>query len=118
MTYSQNQMIIMKTVDYIAQHYQDSIPLSKLLQIANMSKSYYLRLFRQYIGTTPHNYLLSLHITKAKEYLEITNITIHEIACILGFTDDAAFSNCFRAAVKTSPFQYHRKNAITKRQIQ
>lgn len=116
MTYSQNQMIIMKTVDYIAQHYQDSIPLSKLLQIANMSKSYYLRLFRQYIGTTPHNYLLSLRITKAKEYLEITDMTMHAIACTLGFSDDAAFSNCFRTTVGLSPFQY-RKTAITKQQI-
>ncbi len=116
MNYSQNQIIIMKTADYIAQHYQNNIPLSNLLEIANMSKSYYLRLFRQYIGTTPHNYLLSLRITKAKEYLEISDMTIHEIACTLGFTDDAAFSNCFHTTVGLSPFQY-RKTAITKQQI-
>ena len=34
-----------------------------------MSKSYFLRLFRRYMGTTPYNYLVNFRITQAKELL-------------------------------------------------
>lgn len=114
-SYSRNQSAIMKTADHIAAHYNEPFDLHELLEMANMSKSYYMRLFRQYIGTTPYNYALNLRITKARELLEITDMTIHEIAMETGFSDDAAFSTRFSDIVKISPLRY-RKEAITKLQ--
>ena len=38
-----------------------------------MSKSYFLRLFRRYMGTTPYNYLVNFRITQAKELLVLTD---------------------------------------------
>lgn len=72
-----------------------------------------MHLFRQYMGTTPYNFMLNLRITKAKELLEVTEWTIHEIAMKTGFSDDAAFSTRFSAIVKISPLKY-RREAITK----
>ena len=106
----------MKSADHIASHYNEPFDLDTLLKISHMSKSYYMRLFRQYTGTTPYNYALSLRITKAKELLEVTDMTVHEIAMETGFCDDAAFSTRFSSIVKTSPLKY-RKEAITKKQI-
>lgn len=114
-SYSPNQSAIMKTADHINAHYNEPFDLYTLLEMANMSKSYYMRLFRQYIGTTPYNYALNLRITKAKELLEITDKTIHEIAMETGFSDDASFSTRFSGIVKISPLKY-RKEAITKLQ--
>lgn len=112
-SYSRNQQLIMKTADYISAHYNEPFELDVLLELANMSKSYYMRLFRQYIGTTPYNYMLNLRITKAKELLEITDQSIHEIAMETGFSDDASFSTRFSSIVKTGPLKYRQK-AITK----
>ncbi len=114
--YSRNQKLIMKTADYIASRCCSDISLPELLKIAGMSRAYYLRLFRQYIGTTPHNYLLSLRITKAKELLEVTDLSIHEIAMETGFSDDASFSTRFSAMAGISPSRY-RKDAITRKQV-
>lgn len=66
------------------------------MDIAHMSKAWYMRMFRKYIGTTPYNHILSLRITKAKEYLEVTDMTVHEIATATGFSDDPSFSTLFR----------------------
>ena len=41
-----------------------------------MSKSYFLRLFRRYMGTTPYNYLVNFRITQAKELLVITDHSV------------------------------------------
>lgn len=114
-SYSRNQSLIMKTADHISAHYNESFDLSLLLEMAHMSKSYYMRLFRQYIGTTPYNYMLSQRITKAKELLEVSDMTVHEIAMETGFSDDASFSTRFTDIVKTSPLKY-RKEAITRLQ--
>ncbi len=107
-----NRQRILKTADYLQSHYQEKMNLEQLLKIVNMSKSYYLNLFRQYIGTTPYNYLLSLRITKAKELLELSNLPIREISDNVGFSDNTGFSVRFKTMVGQSPQEY-RKNAIT-----
>ena len=112
---SHNQKQIEKSAAYIQQHYTEHISLETLFDIAHMSKAYYMRLFRKYMGTTPYNYILNLRITKAKEYLEVTDMTIFEIASATGFSDDSAFSTRFSAITGISPLNY-RKNSITRRQ--
>lgn len=106
---------IMKSAAYIRQHFNEPIGIRDLLPIANMSRAYYMRMFRRYIGTTPYNYLLSLRITKAREYLEVTDYPIHEIALRTGFSDDPSFSSRFSAMVGISPLKY-RREAITRNQ--
>ena len=112
---SQNQEMILKSAAYIQRHYTEPIKLETLMDIAHMSKAWYMRMFRKYIGTTPYNHILSLRITKAKEYLEITDMTVHEIAIATGFTDDPSFSTRFSAMTGMSPLKY-RKEAITRKQ--
>ena len=53
-----------------------------------MSKSYFLRLFRRYMGTTPYNYLVNFRITQAKELLVLTDHSVSEIAQKVGFGED------------------------------
>ena len=116
-SYSRSQELILQTADYIRAHYNEPIELDTLLAMAHMSKAWYMRLFRQYIGTTPYKYILTQRITKAREYLEVTDMTVHEIAMRTGFSDDASFSTRFSAMTGTSPLSY-RKNSITYRQSQ
>ncbi len=112
---SANQRAVRRTADWLAAHYNEPMDLDVLLEKANMSRSYYMRQFRQYIGTTPYNYVLSLRITKAKELLELTDMTVHEIAMETGFSDDASFSTRFSAMAGISPLKY-RRTAITRQQ--
>ena len=112
---SRNQLSIMESAEYIQKHYTEPISLSTLLSIAHMSKAYYMRQFRQYMGTTPYNYILSLRMTLAREYLEVTDLTIHEIAMKTGFSDDPSFSTRFSRMVGMSPLKY-RQSAITRSQ--
>ena len=76
-----------------------------------MSKSYFLRLFRRYMGTTPYNYLVNFRITQAKEWLVLTDHSVSEIAQEVGFGDASNFSTRFVKATGQSPLQY-RKSAL------
>ncbi len=115
-SYSANQSIIMQSADYIKNHFAEPINLQMLLDLTHMSKAYYMRLFRQYIGTTPYKYMLTMRMNKAREYLELTDMTIHEIALKTGFQDDASFSTRFSSMIGMSPLKY-RKEAITRKQV-
>ena len=76
-----------------------------------MSKSYFLRLFRRSMGTTPYNYLVNFRITQAKELLVLTDHSVSEIAQKVGFGDASNFSTRFAKATGQSPLQY-RKRAL------
>mgnify|MGYP000820980208 CR=1 FL=1 len=105
------RQVILQAVETIRKHYQQELCLADLLAEAHMSKSYFLRLFRRYMGTTPYNYLVNFRITQAKELLVLTDHSVGEIAQKVGFGDASNFSTRFAKATGQSPLQY-RKRAL------
>ena len=96
---------------FTPQSFHKELSLADLLAEAHMSKSYFLRLFRRYMGTTPYNYLVNFRITQAKELLVLTDHSVGEIAQEVGFGDASNFSTRFAKATGQSPLQY-RKSAL------
>ena len=109
-----NRALIEQATGYIRVHYAEPLSLDALLAQTPVSKSWFLRLFRQYTGTTPYNFLLSTRITRAKELLVLTDFAVSEIAHQVGFGDESNFSTRFTAMVGQSPQQY-RKSAMQPR---
>jgi AraC-like DNA-binding protein len=108
-----NRSLIENSAEYIRNHYGEDISLDELLEETPISKSYFLRLFRQYMGTTPYNFLLCTRITQAKELLVMTDLSVGEIARRIGFGSESNFSARFAAMVGQSPLHY-RKTALNK----
>lgn len=109
-----NRRMIDDAVAHIRAHYAEPLCLDELLVSAHISKSYFLRLFRQYMGTTPYNFLLCYRITKAKELLAQTDLPVGAVAHQVGFGDESNFSTRFTAMVGQSPLRY-RKSALRAR---
>ncbi len=109
-----NRRMIDDAVAHIRAHYAESLCLDELLASAHISKSYFLRLFRQYMGTTPYNFLLCYRITRAKELLAQTDLPVGAVAHQVGFGDESNFSTRFTAMVGQSPLRY-RKSALRAR---
>lgn len=108
----ENRRLIEESAAYIRASCAEPLSIPDLLARTHMSKSYYLRLFRQYMGTTPYNYLLRCRVTRAKELLELTDLPLAVIAEQTGFCDESNFSTRFSRIAGASPAQY-RRNAIT-----
>lgn len=105
------RQVILQAAETLRQNYRKELCLADLLDQAHMSKSYFLRLFRRYMGTTPYNYLVNYRITQAKELLVLTDHSISDIAHEVGFGDVSNFSTRFANATGQSPLQY-RKSAL------
>ena len=106
-----NRVMIEQAAAYIRAHYAEPITLETLLAQVPICKSWFLRLFRQYMGTTPYNFLLATRITHAKELLVLTDFPVGEIAHQSGFENESNFSTRFSSMVGQSPQQY-RKSAL------
>ncbi len=93
-----------------------SNPLSpeELAASLNMSYTWFRRIFKQYTGLAPAQYIVQLKIQKAKELLSVSNKTIKEIALELGFESFDYFSTVFKRQTRMTPSEF-RNRGIDKR---
>ncbi len=104
--------LIEQCVEHIRRHYAEPLTVDGMLADIPVSRSWFMRLFRQYMGVTPYSYLLSYRITQAKELLVLTDLPVGDIAQRVGFGSESNFSCRFSAMTGQSPLAY-RKSAMT-----
>jgi ABC-type Fe3+-hydroxamate transport system substrate-binding protein len=95
-----------ETMDYMQTYYSHKITVRQLADLANMPQYQYTALFQQLTGKKPLNYLNSIRIERAKEWLRNSDYTLREIAEYVGFGDEYYFSRRFRQSTGQTPRQY------------
>jgi AraC-like DNA-binding protein len=76
---------------------------------AGYSRFHFIRAFRAAYGETPAQYLARRRIERACDLLPLANLTVREVAELVGFTSLAAFSKRFKARVGVAPSEYRRR---------
>ncbi|MBQ7820726.1 MAG: helix-turn-helix transcriptional regulator [Clostridia bacterium] len=84
-----------------------SLSLKEMADMCSMSEYHFLREFKRIEGKTPHEYIVSSAIERAKLMLD-TGMKINEIAGELGFADPLYFSRVFRKYTGMSPSEYRK----------
>lgn len=105
-SFVQNNAIISKVNDYIAQNYQKNIRLAAIANHIHVNSSYLSRLYRQETGITITDAISRYRIEKAKEFLQNPEIKAYEVAYLVGFEDAAYFSLMFKRHTGCSPTEY------------
>ena len=72
----------------------------------NMTYSWFRRLFKQYTGLAPAQYVTQLRLQRAKELLSTTSKSVKEIALEMNYESIDYFSTQFRRQAKMTPTQY------------
>jgi AraC family transcriptional regulator len=91
---------------YIELHAADDLDLDTLAAMAIMSKYHFLRTFRQIIGMTPYQFVLSVRMRRAAVRLATSFAPVSTIAFEAGFGDLSTFNARFRDVFGTSPTGY------------
>ncbi len=92
--------------EYINEHLHEDIKLIELAAIAQISPYHFLRVFKQSMGITPHQYILQRRIDKAKYLLRDRELSIAQIALGVGFCDQSHFTRCFKRLMGMTPKQF------------
>jgi len=93
---------------YIESHWQEPFDLSKTAKAACLSKAHFNKLFKKHTGITPYQYYINYKISKLKEKLLDTNLTIAEAfaACNINYNGHSA--RLFKEKVGVSPSVYRK----------
>ena len=95
---------------YIDQHYKESLTLDMLAEKVSINKFYMAHAFKREYGVSPINYLISCRIREGKKLLSETDLSLSQIATVLGFSSSSYFSQSFRNAEGISPTEYRKAN--------
>ncbi|MBW4671353.1 MAG: AraC family transcriptional regulator [Cyanomargarita calcarea GSE-NOS-MK-12-04C] len=95
-----------KVTEYINEHLHQDVKLIDLAAIAQISPYHFLRLFKQSMAVTPHQYILQCRIEKAKCLLQHSQLSIAEVAVRVGFCDQSHLTKCFKRIVGITPKQF------------
>jgi len=97
-----------KAVEYIHNNYKKQISVEDAAEKVHLSKYYFIRLFKTYMGTTPYKYILNTRINEAKILLRTTQMSVADISDEVGFLDESNFISNFKKQSGMKPFEYRR----------
>lgn len=97
-----------RAIAFIEDNYADSVALKDMVNVANMSTSYFTKLFREHTGMTPHEYLINYRVGQAKKALRRTTEPVGQVAVRVGFQDVCSFTRAFRRITGTTPRDFRR----------
>lgn len=86
------------------------VPISQVASACGLSRSYFIKAFRQTVGTTPHRWLLEHKIECVKDSLLSKPESIADIAHQCGFSDQAHLTRVFTSMIGTPPAAWRRVN--------
>jgi transcriptional regulator GlxA family with amidase domain len=89
------------------------IPIDELGKRLNISASRLRHLFKDELGISPHRFLKSRRLQKAKELLESTFLNVEQIMLEVGIKDRSHFVRDFKRAFSYSPTQYRTQYLIS-----
>ena len=93
-------------IAHILVHFAENLSLASLASMASMSASQFERRFKKGFGATPTEYIRSVRIQAACQYLAESELSISQIAFKTGHYDHSHFNRCFRAVTGQSATSY------------
>lgn len=90
------------------QSYRENWTVKSMAEYCNLSESYFAHYFKEIMKMTPMQYLTNLRITKAKDFLLESDLSITNIASLLGYDDSLYFSRVFKKHTGYSPSSYQK----------
>ncbi|NGP45776.1 helix-turn-helix transcriptional regulator [Bacillaceae bacterium SIJ1] len=97
-----------EVIAYIHDYINEPLPLTRLARYAAYSPYHFSRLFKQKTGLSPHYYVSSLKLQRAKDLLLTTDLTVRDIGMEIGQQSLGTFTTRFTEKVGMTPAQFRK----------
>ena len=104
--------ILKAVVKYIEDNISYRIDINDLAQLTRWSSQHFIRVFTQFMGVTPYQFILKKKMEKAKVLITETDISMKDIAFELGFQSYGNFCKIFKRETGKNPDEYRKYNSI------
>ncbi len=102
---------VSRAKQYMEAHYESNISLSDLSRVVELSRYYFLRVFKKETGLTPHAYLNQIRVNKVKKLIN-SKKSIIETAYATGFFDQSHLNRIFKKIYGITPGQYSKTLSV------
>lgn len=106
--FNNDEQTLQKIISYIQQHYAEDISREEVADKVFLSVSYFSRFFKQRMGVSFSDYLISVRMEEAKKLL-LTRMKVGDIAKKVGFQSLNRFFINFRQYTGFTPNEYRRQ---------
>lgn len=93
-------------ISYMQSRIHENMTLDELAAWTNLSKGHLTQLFKQHTGYPPIRFFINLKMQRACRYLDLTDMTVKQVAAKLGYGDPYYFSRLFTRTIGMSPSEY------------
>ncbi|PKF49753.1 GlxA family transcriptional regulator [Enterovibrio nigricans] len=91
-----SQPKLLETVSLMEANLEEPFAIDELATLVQLSRRQLERLFQKHIQCSPSRYYLHLRLTRARQLLTQTNLSVIEISIACGFVSTPHFSKCYR----------------------
>ncbi len=103
---------IHEALNFIEHNFQNDITVEDIAAICGLNRSYFGRIFKDALGKTPQEFLLSYRMLKASELLKLTQLSIGDISNAVGYANQLHFSRAFKKIYGLSPRDWRNQNRV------
>lgn len=97
-------------IGYINDNLTENPSLEEIAGTVNLSPHHFSRLFKESVGLSPHRYLISQRVERARRLLEDTELTVADVAEACGFSHQQHLTRHFSRLVGVPPATYRRES--------
>lgn len=105
---------IHEALEFIDHNFQNYISVEDIADVCGLNRSYFGKIFKEAIGKSPQEFLISYRMIKATELLMLTKLSIGDIGSAVGYDNQLHFSRAFKSVYGISPKQWRIEHIINK----
>lgn len=98
---------------YIEEHFTEEISVDDLAKEAGYSKYHLNRIFQENTGKSIYQYIKERRLYEAADLLLVSEQSIVEVALLVGYSSQQAFSQAFKKEFEMTPGEYRNKMRFT-----
>ncbi len=95
-------------INFIEKNYKNNLDVDAICSSVGFSKFYFCKLFKEHTGTTIHQYLTEYRITKSKELLSYSKLSLTAIANSVGYKNVLTYTRNFERLQHMTPSEYRK----------
>lgn len=103
---------IHEALNFMEHNFQNDISVEDVAAVCGLNRSYFGKIFKQAVGKSPQEFLLSYRMAKAAELLKLTQLSIGDISQAVGYDNQLHFSRAFKNIYGMSPREWRNRNRI------